>query len=155
MTNSPDFDLQAAHKFFSSSCFNQSWDLIDKTERSAEEDIQMILLSLASLWHWTQREDCTDRNLSVAYWQVSRIYTMLGKSEKAREYGQKCLEISFHADLEPFYLAYAYEALARAEAKVKHLSKMQSYLEEARKLAEKVSDLSAKKQLLDDLVTIE
>ena len=32
--------------------------------RTSEEEDKMLQLSLASLWHWTQREDCTPTNLS-------------------------------------------------------------------------------------------
>ncbi len=51
MVKEPDFDLQAAHKFFSVTCFNQTWDLMDKAERTAEEDEEMLRLSLASHYH--------------------------------------------------------------------------------------------------------
>jgi len=152
--NPPDFDLQTAHKYFSASCFNQAWDFIDKPDRTAGEDQEMLLLSLASLWHWTQRKDCTESNLSVAYWQVSRIYALLGKIEDARQYGQRCLDISLGAKLDPFYIAYAYEALARAEAEAHNSMQMHSFLDEAMKLVELVSDPESKKGLLEDLATI-
>jgi superoxide dismutase len=154
MTLEPDFDLQAAHKYFSISCFNQAWDLMDKFERTSEEDQEMLRLSLASHYHWTKRQDCAPANLSVGYWQTSRIYAMLGEPGNARKYGQLCLEIAQNAGLEPFYLGYAYEALARAESEDHHSKQMQTYLREARKAAEKITDPAAKKQLLDDLSSI-
>jgi hypothetical protein len=150
----PDFDLQAAHKFFSVSCFNQAWDLMDKPERTAKEDEEMVHLSLVSHYHWTKRKDCTPVNLSVSYWQTSRIYAMLGQPALARQYGQRSLEVAQNANLEPFYLGYAYEALARAEAEDQHPKQMQAYLREARKAAENISDPAAKKQLLGDLPSI-
>jgi hypothetical protein len=52
----------------------------------------MIRLSLASHWHWTQREDCAVTNISVAYWRTSRIYAVLGQAENARRYAEMCLE---------------------------------------------------------------
>ena len=154
MVSEPDFDLKAAHKFFSVNCFNRAWDLMDKLERTAEEDEEMIRLSLASLWHWTQRQDCTPTNLSVGYWQASRIYAMLGQPSAARQYGQRSLEIAQNANLEPFYLGYAYEALARAESEDHRPKQMQACLREARKAVENISDPAAKQQLLDDLSSI-
>ncbi len=44
----PEFDLSTAHKFFSADCFNNTWGLIDKENRSPEEDDQMLLLATAS-----------------------------------------------------------------------------------------------------------
>jgi hypothetical protein len=58
--------------------------LIEKRDRTPEEDEQMIRLNQASLWHRTQREDCISTNLSIGYWQAARIYTLLGRIEAAR-----------------------------------------------------------------------
>ena len=63
MAKKPDFDLTAAHKFFSTHCFNKAWYLIDQPSRTPEEDEEMIRLSLASAWHWKQRDDCTQKDL--------------------------------------------------------------------------------------------
>lgn len=154
MPDSPNFDLQAAHKFFSANCFNQAWDLIDKAERTPDEDEQMIRLGLASMYHWSQRTDCTPNNLSIGYWQVSRIYALLSQVENARHYGKLCLKVSQEADLPPFYLGYANEALARAEAIAGDKSRMNDYLAQANQAAQQISDLESKEALLNDLDTI-
>jgi hypothetical protein len=154
MPDSPNFDLQAAHKFFSANCFNQAWDLIDKPERTLDEDEQMIRLGLASLYHWTQRPDCTAKNLSIGYWQISRIYSLATRLQDAILYGKLCLKVSQEADLPPFYLGYAYEALARAEAKGGNKARMNDYLAQANRFAQQVSDLESKEALLNDLDTI-
>ncbi len=151
----PTFDLNAAHRYFSAHCFNEAWELLDKPDRTAEDDEQMIRLSLASHWHWTQREDCAPANISAAYWQTSRIYAVLGQAENARRYAHLCLEASQDDDMPPFYLAYAYEALARAELVAGECQTMASYLDEAHRIAETVPDEDAQSWLLDDLKTIE
>jgi hypothetical protein len=154
MPTQPDFDLTAAHAFFSANCFNRTWGLIDKTNRSPQQDQEMILLSTASLWHWTQREDCTPTNLSVGYWQLSRVHAVLGQAENARRYALICLECSRNGGVAPFYLGYAYEALARAEAIAENLIEMQRYLEEAQRQAARVNEEADREQLLGDLDTI-
>ncbi len=154
MTGTPDFDLDAAHRYFSAHCFNAAWDLLDKQERTPEENEQMIRLCLASAWHWTQRADCTPTNLSVGYWQASRIYAVLGQGDNARRYGQMCLAASQSAGVLPFYLAYAYEALARAESAAGNSQLAQHYLDEARKLLDQVSEPEERMQLEGDLSTI-
>lgn len=152
MTEEPDFDIQTAHKHFAVSCFNQAWELMEKPNRSAAEDEQMIRLNYASLWHWTQRDDCSPRNLSVGYWQASRIYVLLGQAENARRYAQLCLDASLEEG--PFYLGYAYEALARAASVIGNQTEMEAYLAEARRLAEAISDVEEKQMLSTDLDTI-
>lgn len=154
MTKQPDFDLAVAHRHFAVECFNGAWDLIDKTGRTEEEDEEMLRLSLASIWHWTQRKDCTPTNLSVGYWQISRIYTLLGQVENARRYGRLCLEIGQVQGVEPFALGYAYEALARAEMVASNRAEMEAYLQRARSVCETMTDEEDRQQLLNDLETI-
>lgn len=42
MTQEPDFDVAAAHKYFAATCFNRAWDLIEKENRTAAEDRMMV-----------------------------------------------------------------------------------------------------------------
>ena len=149
MTPKPDFDVTAAHKYFSTHCFNDAWDFIDKKERTAEETEQMIQLCQASLWHWSRREDATDQNRSVGYWQASRVYSLAGLPESARRYGKLSLEAA--AGCLPFYKGYAYEALARAERIAGDRPRMKEYLSLARQQAEAVKNVEEKKILEADL----
>ena len=155
MSKKPDFDVNAAHRYFSAQCFNRAWDLIDRADRTPQEDEEMIRLNQASIWHWTQRDDCTPTNMSTGYWQASRIYAILGQVDNARRYGQLCLGASQGEDVPPFYLGYAYEALARAESVAGNRVKTEQYLNKAYKIAEQVGDADSKKWLLDDLGTVE
>ena len=92
MVDSTDLDLHEAHKFFSTSCFNRAWDLIEKSNRTSSDDEQMLHLAYTSLWHWMQRTDCSDSNLSIGYWQLSRIHALLGDADKARKSADLCLK---------------------------------------------------------------
>jgi hypothetical protein len=154
MPEQPSFDPAAAHRYFSTTCFNQAWDFIEKPNRTPGDDEQMLRLSIASLWHWTQRFDCTPENLSVGYWQQSRIYVLLGQTENARHYAQLCLQVS-QADGTPLYcLGFAYEALARTEMAAGNKFEMQNFLQKAHQIAERIADPQEKQLLLGDLSTI-
>ena len=148
----PDFDKNAAHKFFAVDCFNRSWDLIEKKERTPQEDEEMIRLNAASTWHWTQRPDCTARNLSIGYWQASRIRAIVGHADEAKRYATLCLEAS--RSEEPFYLGFAYEALARAEFVAGNIRDATRHLEQATALAAKVKAEDEQKLLKDDLESL-
>jgi hypothetical protein len=154
MTAKNDLDQKAAHKYFSANCYNQAWDLIDKADRTPAEDEQMIRLTLASHYHWTQRDDYSPTSASIGHWQTSRIYAILGQVENARRYGQLCLEASRAEDVPPFYLGYAYEALARAEAVGGDQEKSEHFINKAKAVAERIEKPEDKKPLLDDLGTI-
>jgi hypothetical protein len=108
----PDFDVAAAHRYFAAKCFNDAWDLIEKPDRTAEDDRRMVALSQASFYHWLEREDWDERRLAIGYWQISRVQALTGNAAEAVRMGELCL--SHSRDLAPFHLGYAHEALARA-----------------------------------------
>jgi hypothetical protein len=112
LAKTPDFDVAAAHRYFAAHCFNSAWDLLEKPTRTAEDDRLMVALNQASIYHWLNRPDCAPKRLSIGYWQASRIQSVLGNAAEARRFAEICLSHSEH--LEPFFLGYAHEALARA-----------------------------------------
>ena len=152
MPDKPDFDLAVVHRYFSATCFNKTWEFIDNPHRSSDEELAMLQTAMASLWHWSQREDAMSQNLSVGNWQISRVYCLLGQAENARRYAEVSLKLT--EGCEPFYAAFAYEALARAEMVAGNKAKMQEYLEKAFVLAEKVEDEEDKQVLMADLRSI-
>lgn len=154
MSEEPTFDIEAAHRYFSTECFNRAWDLIDQETRTPEDEDEMLNLSLASLWHWTRRPDCTNKQLSLGYWQVSRIYAITGRPENATWYAERCLEVTEDAELPPFYLGYAYEALARASMASRNKRQAMEYIAQARAVADQEENDEDKQLLLDDLGTI-
>ena len=128
MPKAAEFDLVKAHRYFSVFCFNEAWKYIELPARTTEEDETMLQLSMTSLWHWTQRADCTQGNLSVGYWQISRVHALLGHPDRARQAGLLSLQYSQGEGSLPFHRAYAYEALARAEALAGEHAKKEEYL---------------------------
>lgn len=148
-TTAPPFDLACAHRWFSADCFNRVWSLLDKPDRAPEECERMVSLAHASLAHWRERADCTAQNLSIGYWQVSRVCAVLGQAENARHYGELCLAAS--ASEPPFYLGYAHEALARAAKQAGNAASAAEHLATARLLAAQVTDAGERGALESDL----
>jgi hypothetical protein len=146
-------DWSNAHTYYSAYCFNTTWDLIEKKNRTSQEDEEMIARALASVWHWNQRPDCKDTNLAAGYWQVSRVYALVGQADNARRYGQLSLEHT--TEDQPFLRGYAYEALAHAEKVAGNSSARQEYLSRARIYATRVTDDEDRKLLEDDLAQIQ
>lgn len=151
MSDSPPapFDLAKAHRWFSADCFNRVWSLIDKPDRTPDECERMVSLAHASLAHWRERADCTPQNLSIGYWQVARVYAVLGQAENARRYRELCLQAS--AAEPPFYLGYAHEALARAAKLAGNAAVAAEHLATARQLAAQVTDAGERGALESDL----
>lgn len=142
----------AAHRIFSGECFNRVWELFEQSDRSAEDNEQMLLTAMASLWHWTQRADCTEQNRSIGYWQVSRVYALLGQAENAQRFGDEALKHS--RGQPPFFVAYAHEALARAAMIAGDKPLLDAHYSAASKLAESVTDAEERRMLDDDLAQL-
>ena len=150
MADTPNFDIQQAHKYFSADCFNKTWDNMDKDGgRSTEENMEMLHTAIASVWHWTQREDVTPKNLSIGYWQVSRVYCLIKQPNNARRYGLLALE--YAKNLSPFLKGYAYETLARAEMIANNRVIMKVYLDKAREILAQINDEEDRQALAKDL----
>ena len=62
---SSDFDLAAAHRYFAVDCFNATWELIDKKDRTAEGKDEM---------------------LGYAYEALARSAALAGKTEDRRRF---------------------------------------------------------------------
>lgn len=149
---SPAFDPAQAHRWFAAHFFNGTWSLLDKADRTPDDSERMISLAHASLAHWRERADCTPQNLSIGYWQASRVYAVLGQAENALRYGRLCLDMS--GTEPPFFLGYAHEALARAEQLAGNLAVARQHLAEARRLAAQVADMEERRALENDLATL-
>ena len=143
----------ASHRYFSTLCFNRTWDLMEKARRTPEEEHQMEWTCLASLWHWSQREDCTPQNLAIGHWQASRVYVLLHQAENAMRHAELCLKLS--QDLSPFYLGYAHEAQARAALLRGDRVGMSWHRSEARECLARVEDTEERALLEKDLETLQ
>lgn len=153
MTSEGKIDSQTAHERFSAGCFNQVWELLDKPDRSVDEDESMLHACHASLWHWLQRRDCSRRNLSVGYWQLARVNAVLKRAAEATRYAEHCLEHS--REESPFFLGYAYEALARASLATGTPEKTKEFLQLAMEQAALIDDAAEKSMLMADLRAID
>lgn len=125
------------------------------SNRTPEQDSEMIALAQSSLYHWTQREDCQPRNLSIGMWQVSRVYAVLESATEALRYASACLKVSEENELDAFCLTYAHEAMARAYSVASDIAQTNHHLTLARDHAEQIDDAESTKMALADLETIQ
>lgn len=147
--------MQAFHRKVAADCFNQCWTFIEKQERSPEDVEDMLMLAYTSMWHWKQREDVTPTSLSIGYWQLSRVHALGGQYDLARAFGERCLKLGLDNHLPPFYVGYAYEALARAEALHGNAHRASDHLAGAKAQLARVVDKEEADLLRPDLAGLE
>jgi hypothetical protein len=90
--------------------FNEAWRLME----TREDDDRLLHITHASRYYWGEAEECRPENLARGEWQVSRVYTVLGRPEPAIWHARRCLEHCGANGIGDWDLAYAYEAIARA-----------------------------------------
>ena len=137
------------HKRFAVSYFNATWDLLDKTERTHEEDLKMIRLAQASRCHWG--EVGIPLNFERGDWQISRVYAVLGRGEPALIYAKECLRVCEENGVGGFDIAFAYEAMARAYAALGDKDNFSLHYAKATEFGEKIEDAGDREYFFTDL----
>lgn len=92
--------------------FNETWELIDKQNRTEAETITMLHKAHTSCYLW--REANKPLNNARGEWQVSRVYSILGEGRLALLHGAHSLALCLDNGIGDFDLAFGYEAVARA-----------------------------------------
>lgn len=92
--------------------FNSAWTLLGQPDRTPDDDAAMVHAAHASVHHWSRVG--TEVNQVRGEWQVSRVYSVLGRAEPALWHARRCMALAEAAGVTDWDLAYAHEALARA-----------------------------------------
>ncbi|KPB03569.1 hypothetical protein [Bacillus sp. CHD6a] len=141
------------HRKTAINLFNEVWDLMEKGERTPEEDFQMIHKAHASRFHWGEIGEPV--NFSRGEWQISRVYAVLRRPEPCLAHAKRNLEIVLEHEIKDFDLAFAYEALARAYSLSGESETKEKYLTLAKEASTLIAKDADRNVVLQDLETIE
>jgi tetratricopeptide (TPR) repeat protein len=140
-----DFHRETAKK-----CFNQAWDYLDKKNRDANNEQQMLHLVHVSRYHLSFVG--TAENFAVGDWQISRVYATLSQPRLALHFAKSALEIMQKNNLSGI-LHTGYEGMARGYAIGKDHESARNYIKKAREQLDKAARLDDqdKKIFLDQI----
>jgi hypothetical protein len=141
------------HKKFAVALFNLTWSLLDKKGRTIEDDDKMLNAAHASRFHWG--EIGTPLEFERGEWQISRVYSVLKRSEPAIYHAKRCLEICEASNIRDFDIAFAYEALARAHAVAALKSECEKYVMLAKEAGERIKGEEDKNYFFSELKTVQ
>jgi hypothetical protein len=145
-------DEREQHLRFAKTLFDATWDLMERPDRTPDDDARMIHQAHASAYHWLQVG--RPENLARSHWQCSRVYCVLGRAEPALYHARLVLDVCQRHGIGDWDLAFAYEALARASAVAGDAAQTQRWLAEARRAGADIADAEDREQLQSDLATI-
>ena len=134
------------------SLFNRVWELMEKPGRSRDEDDEMVHAAHASRYHWGVVGQAEHR--ARGEWQVSRVYTVLGRSEPAIAHAQRCLDLCEQNGIADWDLAYAYEALARAHKTAGHTKDAAKFKKLARAAGDRIIEAEDREHFEEDYATL-
>jgi hypothetical protein len=140
------------HRKFAVNLFNLTWSLLDKKDRTKEDNDKMIHAAHASRFHWG--EIGTPLEFERGEWQISRVYSVQNRSEPAIYHAKRCLEICEANNIGDFDMAFAHEALARAYAIAKAKTQCTEHMDLARKAGDQIKKEEDKKYFFSELETI-
>ena len=110
------FDLATANRWFAVEFNNQTWDLVEKPSRSADEVQRMIHLAHAALVHWQAVGTALNRQRGENL--LATVYVLAGDAAAAVRHAERCLSLSVENAKEetPFDRACALACASRAHA---------------------------------------
>ncbi|MGZ8475911.1 MAG: MerR family DNA-binding transcriptional regulator [Candidatus Limnocylindria bacterium] len=132
--------------------FNHVWTLLERTDRSAVDDDEMLHAAHASCFHWGQVGEPVNRVRGE--WQCSRVYATLGRAEPALWHARRSLALCEEYGIADFDLAFAHEAIARALRLDGDRAGADASVARARAAAEAIAEDEDRELLLSDLETV-
>jgi hypothetical protein len=103
---------QAWHRRQAVALFNATWDLIDKCDRTEDDDAEMLLSAASSRWHWGQVGGA--EQIASSDWQLAHVASLLGAADVATRFARRNLVLAESEGWDGWRLASAHEGMARA-----------------------------------------
>lgn len=150
-TASAELDAQS-QKALAAGLFNRVWELLEKTDRSAADEDEMVNAAHASRYLWSDIGN--EQNFAIGDWQISRVYSVLGRAEPAVHHARRCHDHSVLVEGQPWLLASAYEGLARAYAVAGDRAAAQEWKAKAVARLEEVEDPDDREIVERDIATL-
>lgn len=140
MSKEKTFTESEAQLHFAKQFYNKTWGLLDKQERTQEENELLADYAHASLAHW--RVVGTGVHLQRGVWMLARVNIVLGNTQTALQHAQRCLELTeqYKDGLSDFDFAFAYECVARAQALAGNRAEAQKFVAMADKAGAAIRD---------------
>jgi hypothetical protein len=145
------YTLSEADRRFAVQYHGQTWDMLEKSDRNADDDELMVHTAHASCRHWLAAG--TPVHHQRGEWLIARVYTVLGIPGAAQRHARRCLTLTEEhaAVMEDFDVAFAYEGMARALALAGDRDEAARFLALAEQAGEAIGDAEDREAFLAEL----
>ena len=142
---------QLDHRQLGVDLYNATWKLLEQESRTPAADDAMLDSAHASAYHWSRAEGAAPVNAARSHWQISRVNSVLGRTEAAIHHAQRCLDLCTENGIGDWDLASAYEALARAHRVAGNDAEYRRNLELGRDALAQIADEEDREHIAEDL----
>lgn len=142
--NAPSFEIRDAHRWFAVECNNRTWDLLEKSDRTADEDAELVHAAHASGYHWQQVGTTVHRGRAL--YMIANAHAAVGQGDAGKAFGAACLQL-MEAEPDAFAdwdVAFAHDALARAIAAAGEEEAARAAKDEAAAIGARIADADDK-----------
>jgi hypothetical protein len=140
------------HRHLAAATFNAAWDLIEKPDRSADDNALMLLSAATSRWHWAMVGG--PEELAAGDWQVAHVACLLGFSDLALLFARRNLATAVENGWDGWRLASAHEGMARASAGAGDGSARDDHIRRAEEALAREPDEDDRKVIDGQLATV-
>ena len=105
---------RVSHQFFAIQAFNGAWELIEKPDRTPDDDAEMLLRAFTSRWHWGFVGG--PEQTATGDWQIAHCASLLGDGALALQFAQRGLDACEREGGGDWRRASMLEGMARAAA---------------------------------------
>ena len=142
------------HRRLGVDLYNATWDLLERDDRSPEDDDEMLARAYASMYHWLRFDGVRPENVGRGHWLVSRVHAVLGHADAAAHHAARYVTLARAGAGERWDLAAALEAAARAAATGGDFDAAERYEAEARDVLGSLPDPEDRQVVETDLGTL-
>jgi len=102
------------HRQIATKTFSRCWDLLERRDRTRDDDAELLATAFASRYHWTHAGEEEQR--IVGDWMISRAAADVGEAHLALTYAQRAYDAAQDTEVKDWLLASVAEGLTRAYA---------------------------------------
>jgi hypothetical protein len=140
------------HLLFGVGLFNQCWELINKADRTEDENVEMLLRAMTSRWHWEQVGG--PEQVATGDWQIAHVASLLGLGDLALVFARRNLDTTSNSGWNDWRLASAHEGMARACAAAGDVGGYERHAKDAAQALENEPDPENRQHVADQLASI-
>ena len=142
------------HRRLAVDLYNATWSLLDRDDRTTEDDDAMIAAAHASMHHWSQVDGVRPENIGRGHWLCSRVHAVMAQPDAAAYHADRYMTIARSQPVGDWDLAAALEASARAAAVAGDWDAAEDFAARARAACASITEQDDREVIEADLATV-